>query len=157
MGDALVGVEYELLPGDTVPTDKAFDVVSLAVVLRFSSGVQTVFTWQLQEGAGSLIVSLATHENPLAWTEDVSARWGALLGQSLADQVVVMHETDQGRRPWAVRLIWSGGDSLVIALGELGAKKQLAYIPDNLIVTSYEDIATGYHPWVADYSAWGTP
>lgn len=66
VGDSLAGVEYQLLPSDTIRTDDVLDVVSLGVTLVFASGIRRTFSWQLYKLAGALVVSAAETENSLA-------------------------------------------------------------------------------------------
>lgn len=153
--DRLEGIEYQLLPGDSLSEETPFDIVSLGVMLRFSSGVLRVFTWQMTRGAGSLVVLDSAPANDLSWVEDVTARQHSIVGSTLISVITTMHETDEGSRPWAARLLWDRGHSLVIALGERGADGKPTYIPDSLFVTSDQSTASNFQPRSADFSAWG--
>lgn len=153
--DQLTSVEYQLLPGDSLSEGALYDVVSLGVRLRFSSGIARVFTWQMTRGAGSLVAMDSAQANELSWFEDVTARQDSIVGTALTRVITTTHETDEGSRPWAARLLWGNGSSLVIALGERGDDGEPTYIPDSLIVTSDQGTASSFHPSSAGSSAWG--
>lgn len=64
-------------------------------------------------------------------------------------------ETRRVDAPWSCRLVFRSGQSLVIALGELG-RQGITYIPDTLVVTATREVAESYRPIRAWDHAWGS-
>ena len=155
IGVELESIWYLVLPGDRVSAGDKVDSVSWAVQLVFADESELGFHWQLDQGSGCLVATSTLPHHPFEVRQDASGRWPELIGLRLSDAIQVVHETDRGATLWSVRLAFDQDRSLVVALGEKDESGSPTYLPDGLIVTDSEVVASSYVVPGAPQGAWG--
>ena len=149
---AYEGFEWD----DEAPSGAGFDVVSMAVRLGFEDEGSFALRWCVWQPFECLTTSaeLTGSASPLVRVLDVSGRWQHLLGGRVVAQRVAMQETTWGPQPWACRLSFDNGGSLVVCLGELTPDGVPVYSPDSLLVTDSREHANAYRLAASTGSAW---
>jgi hypothetical protein len=130
------------------------DVVSMEIDLVFDSCEIVKFRWLMIGFDERLAVGEGepSEPKPDMVVLDASGRWTSVVGSILEAVVWVEDETMAGMSPWACRMSFSNGRSLVIALGQC-EEGRLVYIPDSLAIMDSEDLAKSYRG--PQSSAWG--
>ena len=155
VGDALASVSYELLSWEEAPSiGSRVDQVAMAATLHWQMAPSTRISWSTDAEREGLVQGGPSGESPGPELEiiDVSARWGALIGQRLT-ACTFSHSVPPSDLPWAMNLRFASGAHLVIALGEL-LDDEPTYIPDSLLVTGSREVAAAFSPPAALGTAW---
>lgn len=85
----------------------------------------------------------------------VLPKWRAVAGAVITGFGVAVQRSDSGRElPWSVRIVFDGGSSVVVALGEV-CDEAPSYQPDNLVVIFDPEVAQAYQILDSAESAWG--
>ncbi|GAA1575270.1 hypothetical protein GCM10009804_35090 [Kribbella hippodromi] len=132
--------------------------VDQAVVLTLES-VTVVLEWYIDGVEESLRLVVAPDE---AATKDIPARdvsalrpWRSVVGSRIVSFGAATQEAETGSWfAWALRIGFSNGEHIVVALGELEGES-VRYQPENLVVLSDPEMAQSYQVLDAPESAWG--
>ncbi|WP_152471615.1 hypothetical protein [Nocardiopsis gilva] len=165
-GDSLVSAWYLPLEGEGWPCGHEhgglFHEVDVAICLVFSSGKTLYFTWVVDGLNEALALNLRDDFPSVQQRSDdyinvtEAFGWRGFIGRSVNQSSVARHVPNEGcsEVPWAVRLGFAGGKSVVIALGEI-VEGRISYIPDALLVIFDMDAARGYRVPSSVCSAYG--
>ncbi|MFJ3496737.1 hypothetical protein ACIPPJ_24525 [Streptomyces sp. NPDC086091] len=134
----------------------------MAVDLVMSTGAALSLSWSmdgLNEGIAIELRESGESDAGLPGdTVDVSghADWERFLGADIVEISPTWHIPNEGcpEMPWAYRLGFSNGSSLVIALGAAEGE-EFTYMPDELIVFFDERLAASYRIPASETSSRG--
>ncbi|KNB53112.1 hypothetical protein AC230_10475 [Streptomyces caatingaensis] len=133
----------------------------MAVQLVLANSVVTL-SWAMDGANEGLAIELSGRDAPNAGPSgDMVAvgermEWVGLLGRSIVSVTPAWHVPNEGcsDMPWAFRMDFSNGSSVVIALGE-SEGSEITYMPDSLVAIFDEDVADAYRIPASSTSSYG--
>jgi hypothetical protein len=153
IGRRLARVHYRYPHGTSWPNDYpyghgAIDEVGMAAVADFDDGSSLIVSWAMEGMSGGLdvatgptaaIASVPEYETEFDVTD--MTNWRAVLGRRVEKVAAAWHISGLARLDppeypetlWAVRIGFSGGGKVVVALGAV-EQAGVRYQPDSLIV-----------------------
>ena len=138
-----------------------FDEVSMGIEFVTKTGGNFRFGWRMSDINSGLAMGTAD-QKVTPFEPDVldmidSPNWRSLMGQQVIAVGIGWRAPESGsfRSAWSVRLSLEGGQSVVLALGEITERGKLQYIPDTVLVIFDEKAAKAYRPAGSESSAWG--
>jgi hypothetical protein len=163
-GRRIVGVRYRSAPGSSWPDgdwSEAIHEVDMDVTIILDDGTSAVVSWAMDgllEGIDLRICRSAGTELEIDETDVTGTpEWRSIVDHVIDEVAAAWHVPNEGcpDTVWAVRLSFSEGFTIAVALGE-AETDVVQYQPDALVVLFDEGAARVYQPLASAETAFGS-
>lgn len=163
-GRRVVGGRYRSAPGSSWPNGNSAEAtheVDMDVTILLDDGTSAVVSWAMHGLVEGIDLRVRRSSDRVLEIDetDVTAtpEWRSLVNHVIAEVAAAWHVPNEGcpHTLWAVRLSFSEGSTIALALGEIETDI-VQYQPDALVVLFDEKAARAYKPPASVDTAYGT-
>jgi hypothetical protein len=164
LGRRVVGVRYRSAPGSSWRDGNsatAIHEVDMDVAMTLDDGTSAVVSWAMAGLVEGIDLRIQPRSRTLLEADETdvttTSEWRRVVGHVIDEVAAAWHVPNEGcpETVWAVRLSFSEGTALAIALGEV-EDDVVQYQPDALVVLFGEASADAYKPLASARTAFGT-